>query len=421
MNKIKFFHGYDPLRKALTLRNASYFPEEIFEYADQIEILDISNGSLKDLPDRLPELSKLKIVFFSNNLFTEFPGILSECLGLKVVGFKSCQISSLAENSIPKNVQWLILTGNCLTKLPDSIGSLTKLQKLALSGNRLVQLPEQLSNCHNLELLRLSANNLKNEPPSWLFQLPRLAWYADSGNLFQSQNTHVADLPLIGYDRIKFLRPLGESPSSEVWEADIEGFASSLAVKKYKGIMTSDGYIEDDLLSSIKAGQHPNIITVRGKLDPEPGQQAGLIMDLISAEYQSLGKPPSLESCTRDTFPSGTNFSLDYVVRVLKNIASAMKHLHKQGLTHGDLYAHNILANSSGDCFLGDFGAASSYNPAVCKQREYLESRAFGYLMEDLLQRCSEAHPQSLTQLQKECLATEVKKRPLMNEIYDSL
>lgn len=420
MNKIPFFHAYDSISKTLTLRNAKYFPEEIYDFEQEIEILDVSQGSLKALPNRLSELTQLRIAFFSKNLFTELPEVLSDCPKLKVVGFKSCQISHISGNALPRNLHWLILTDNRLSKLPKSIGELTQLRKVALTGNRLEVLPEELSYCQNLELLRLSANCLKSEP-TWLFDLPRLAWYADSGNLFQTEFPLLEQVPKFRYEQIKLNHKLGESPSSEVWDGLVEGFSQPLAIKKYKGMMTSDGYITDDLQSCILAGKHNNIIAVKGQIEASLGEKAGLVLERIPADYKSLGCPPSLESCTRDTFSENSKFNVEFILEILKNIASAMQHLHKRGLVHGDLYAHNILANISGHCYLGDFGAASRYDPTENKQREYIESRAFGYLIEDLILNCTDPIPNSLLQLQNACLSLEPKKRPLMRDILNLL
>ena len=55
------------------------FPREIFDLADTLEILDLSGNELSSLPDDLPRLHKLRILFCSNNLFTELPEVLGRC------------------------------------------------------------------------------------------------------------------------------------------------------------------------------------------------------------------------------------------------------------------------------------------------------------------------------------------------------
>ena len=47
------------------------FPREIFDLADSLEILNLSGNALTSLPDDLSRLHKLRIIFCSDNLFTE--------------------------------------------------------------------------------------------------------------------------------------------------------------------------------------------------------------------------------------------------------------------------------------------------------------------------------------------------------------
>ena len=53
------------------------FPDEIFQLADSLEILNLSGNALSRLPDDLPRLTRLRILFCSDNHFTALP----ECLG----------------------------------------------------------------------------------------------------------------------------------------------------------------------------------------------------------------------------------------------------------------------------------------------------------------------------------------------------
>ena len=49
------------------------FPEAIFALADTLEVLNLSGNRLDSLPSDLSRLSKLRILFCSDNLFTEVP------------------------------------------------------------------------------------------------------------------------------------------------------------------------------------------------------------------------------------------------------------------------------------------------------------------------------------------------------------
>ena len=101
------------------------------------------------------------------------------------------------------------------------------------------------------------------------------------------------------------------------------------------------------------AVDHPNVLRWLGYLEEGAEQEAHatgasdgwrLIGVLEWAPgFSSLGKPPSMQSITRDTYAEGTSFTAAEVRAIAFNIASALEHLHSRGVAHGDLYAHNIL------------------------------------------------------------------------------
>lgn len=68
------------------------FPEEIYTLADTLEILDLSRNALSELPDDLPRLHKLRILFCSDNQFTRLPAVLGKCQNLSMIGFKANRI-----------------------------------------------------------------------------------------------------------------------------------------------------------------------------------------------------------------------------------------------------------------------------------------------------------------------------------------
>ncbi|WP_297576142.1 leucine-rich repeat domain-containing protein [uncultured Deefgea sp.] len=153
------------------------FPREIFDLADSLKILNLSGNQLSSLPDDLPRLRHLAVIFCSENRFTELPAVLGQCPSLTMIGFKSNQIAHVDDEAFPPHLRWLILTDNQLTELPSSIGRCQQLQKLMLAGNRLTALPAALAHCQQLALVRLAANQL-TAFPECLLQLPRLAWLA---------------------------------------------------------------------------------------------------------------------------------------------------------------------------------------------------------------------------------------------------
>jgi hypothetical protein len=136
-------------------------------------------------------LHRLRIVFCSDNPFTELPAVLGRCPSLEMIGFKANRIEHVPAESLPPTLRWLVLTDNRIEQLPSSIGQCPRLQKLMLAGNRLRALPPELAACRNLEL-RLSANALEAFP-HWLLTLPRLSWLAMAGNPWCAAVEEAAD------------------------------------------------------------------------------------------------------------------------------------------------------------------------------------------------------------------------------------
>ncbi len=405
----------------------SHFPEEIFELADTLEVLDLSGNELKELPLDFGRLKKLRILFCSDNLFTVLPEVLADCPLLEMVGFKANQIETVPALSLNPNIRWLILTNNRIAVLPKEIGNCYRMQKLALAGNRLTALPEELSKCRNLSLLRISANRL-TELPEWLLSMPKLSWLAFSGNLF-SKGRDNTPLPIIDWHELRMQHVLGEGASGIISKGTwlTKTGPKDVAVKVFKGEVTSDGLPDDEMNTFIAAGAHPGLVQLIGQVAGHPESKKGLIMELIAPHYYNLGMPPSLESCTRDVFRDEMVLSVVQVVKIACTIASVANQLHSNGIMHGDLYAHNTLIDDDGNTLFGDFGAASFYdktNAAVASALERLEVSAFGYLLDDLISICTHKSDKTIKELQTLrdiCISPDVASRPdfqyLSNEL----
>ena len=409
------------------------FPVEIFDLADSLEVLNLSGNQLSSLPDDLWRLHKMQIIFCSDNLFTELPAVLGACPSLTMIGFKANQIASVPAESLPKSLRWLVLTDNRIAELPASIGDCAGLQKLMLAGNQLTSLPLALANCKQLELIRLAANRFP-ELPKVLLELPCLSWLAIGGNPFcaQLERQRVAqqNLAQIAWADLVLGELLGEGASGAIYKASYvqdEG-ELELALKLFKGQVTSDGLPETEMAVCRAAGSHPHLIGVLAQLSGHPDQTQGLLVPLIPPQFTVLAQPPSLASCTRDQYPAELSFEWPVVVRIAHSVASAALHLHRLGVLHGDLYAHNILHNADGYAFLGDFGAAAFYDTqGVCAQwLEKVEIRAFGCLLAELLDRlesssCAAWRLDRLRQLQLQCVQADVALRPQFAAVLAAL
>lgn len=402
--------------------NLTEFPLEILDLHETLEILDLSQNKLTSLPNNFDKLSKLKIAFFSDNLFTELPEVLGKCPNLEMIGFKSNQIKTVSENAFPKITRWLILTNNQIEVIPKSLGNCYRLQKLALAGNKIKEIPTEMVNCQNLELIRISAN-LLTEFPNWLLQLPKLSWMAFAGNPFSEMAQIPNQLNEINWADLNINVQLGQGASGIIYKSTLKGLEEEVAVKIFKGEVTSDGLPLNEMNACMAAGNHNNLVKVLGKITNHPQQKEGLVMGLIPNSYKNLGNPPSFESCSRDVFNAGTNFTINQILNIASGTAAVCKQLHSLGINHGDLYAHNIMFDDDGNHLLGDFGAATFYDvtSTVAEELQKIEVRAFGCLLEDLLHNTNEDNQhstiKSLIQLKDNCMQPNILARPSFSEI----
>ena len=406
-------------------------PEEVFALADTLEELDLGDNRLRTLPDELPRLHRLRVIFGSGNPFTALPEVLGACGQLSMIGFRGCQIDTVPGSALPPALRWLILTDNRVGALPDALAERPRLEKLMLAGNRLETLPD-LSASPHLALLRLAANRFSTAP-GWLVRHPSLAWLALAGNPFvhrlvnRSASTPVTTLSSC---HVREDRLLGEGASGLIHKAwrcgDPAAPERPVALKRFKAAMTSDGLPDCEQAACLAAAGHASIVAAEARIADAQGRTEALVLPLLGPEFGPLAGPPSLASCSRDVYAEGLFLSVDKLWTILASMASAMAYLHRIGLMHGDLYAHNILWNGQDRALLSDFGAAS-FLPEEAGLRaglERLEVRAFGLLVEELLQRAddpSDVRCTRLAALREDCLQPEVARRPDFERISAQL
>lgn len=228
-------------------------------------------------------------------------------------------------------------------------------------------------------------------------------------------------------------------------------YSEEVAVKLFRGYLTSDGTPADEMAACLAAGSHESLISVLGKIDGFPtatdhGREGalvgGIVMSLIPDEYKVLGQPPSFDTCTRDVFPDGPAEEVPWessgVVEMLIGLAGAAQHLHRRGIMHGDFYAHNVLVWKEGKhALLGDFGGATVYADREEEfeggRLEKLEVLAFGWLVDDWIGLLGketmeeEEAPEEkrmrkgLEELRDRCVVEDVEGRPTFEEISEAL
>jgi hypothetical protein len=359
-------------------------PESLLAESHRLTALDVTGHALETLPDWLPELKRLKILFASQNPFTRLPSILGECPALTMVGFRGCQITSVPPQALPQRLQWLILTDNQLTTLPEALGSRPDLQKLMLSGNRLTSLPASLQHAHRLELLRVASNDFADFP-DWLWELPRLAWLAVAGNpATPSPVAHGHEQ--VAWQELELGPMLGQGASGEIHQARWQG--SVVAVKLFKNAMTSDGEAASEMAAALAVRKHRQLVGALAEVVEHPEGRQALLLPLIPADANPLAGPPDFSTCTRDVYSPGQQFTPQQAERLCTGVQRAMEHLHGEGFLHGDLYAHNVLWQPHGESvWLGDLGAASLPPAKLRGLAQALDQRALGILREEIFTR----------------------------------
>lgn len=399
------------------------FPRDILGLAETLEVLDLSDNALDTLPDDFGRLTRLRVLFCSGNRFTRLPPALGDCAALTQVGFRATGLREIPAEALPVGLRWLTVTDNQLDRVPASLGERPALQKLMLSGNRLRHLPDSMEGASSLELLRLSANRF-DALPDWIAELPRLAWLAYAGNPLDRRLEAPEGVAAHWVD----LQPgvlLGEGASGHVyraaWRPD-QNPARDVALKLFKGAMTSDGLPDREIAACLAAGDHPNLIGGIARVTGHPANIHGLLMPLLPPNWRVLAGPPSLQSCSRDIYDPASHFSAETVHRIAGGIAAAGAHLHERGLLHGDLYAHNTLWDGTdGRAVLSDFGAASflpdgGTGPVIAKT----DVLAWGLLLGELLDRCPDELPK-LRDLQSQCIQAIPSARPALADIVQTL
>lgn len=407
------------------------FESYILPHADELEFLNLGGNNLSRLPPSFCRCKALKILFFANNNFESVPEALSN-IELNMLSFKGNRLTDIAEGSLNPSISWLILTDNQLTRLPRTIGNLVGLRKVMLAANKISYLPDEMKRCRDIELIRLSSNAF-TEFPDWLWTLPRLSWVAFAGNIGNAEEEEEEEEKnrnVISYNELEVKEKLGEGASGEVFRV-VQG-DTSFALKLFRGAATSDGLPEDEIRVMRRLGSHDNLVNVLASVAGLPGGQEAALMPLLPPSFAVLGQPPNFQTCTRDTYPDGKSFTPKVAVQILEAIAGACAHLHSRGLSHGDLYAHNILleGTEAGECTrvkLTDYGAASFSNvlkPDQVHLLERVEVRAYGCLIEELLARLV-GHDKEvearLHQVMARAMAEDVVSRPSFQELHQEM
>lgn len=175
----------------LNHNNLSIVPTTIGEFAN-LRVLDLSNNSLRQIPDEITQQCQLTTLIAKNNLlddkslpktllsahggglkelnlsgnrFTHFPEQVTELRSLKYLYLGGNQITNVSKDIWKLHgLQLLSLGGNFITEIPDTVGLLNNLHALVLCDNLIEALPSSIARLVHLKSLLLHKNRLKHLP-----------------------------------------------------------------------------------------------------------------------------------------------------------------------------------------------------------------------------------------------------------------
>nr|WP_240155190.1 leucine-rich repeat domain-containing protein [Chitinophaga sp. Cy-1792] len=145
--------------------NLEIFPEEIRGYTT-VTSLNLSDNKIRFLPEWLPELQQLKVLYLDNNEIEDI-AVLTLLPSLEVLYLNNNRLKVIPDKiAALQQLRRLFVNGNQLEYLPDAITKLSKLEFLLVVENKIASLPENIGDLANLETLNLFDNNLQHLPDS---------------------------------------------------------------------------------------------------------------------------------------------------------------------------------------------------------------------------------------------------------------
>ena len=389
-----------------------------------LEHLDIGGNPLKTL-NGLERLPALRILFGKGcPLGPALPpgGPLSKCASLFMLGLGETGLCELDGDAMPPNLNWLILPQNQISvvRRPEKLRGV---KKLMLSHNQLdaAAAAALLQAIPGLEMLRVACNRLETLPEAAVTH-DHLAWLAIGGNPYTQRQVDTAlaaanrsdggaaflsDASEVSVEEEELGRGSGAVVRRGTWQG------TPVAVKLWSAERFSDGDARGEWVAGRLSGGCEHLVRTLAAWETP---SLGMALELLEGA-SAVGAPPNFDTITRDTFKAGVHAKLTprEAHRVALTVARAGSWLHARGLVHGDMYLHNTLrvpaakASSSasgrggggrgskrsreaadgaaGDVVrLSDLGAATAYDRSAHPGVERIELRAFGHLVNDLLQ-----------------------------------
>jgi len=428
-------------RLDLSNNNIKMIPPSVCKNLKSLQDLNVANNQLMQLPSNIGDLVELKYLNVMGNQLRELPESIGELRNLHRLGLKSNRLKVLPVSigKLDKLVE-LFLTDNALTELPREIGGMKSLVKCQASFNALQTIPEEIFALPHLELLRVACCAITDITVGG--SSPKLAWVSIAGNPCCPRLPPPKKNANVKFTDITVGEKLGDGASGEVFLSTWQG--KRVALKIYSASeIGPDGHARDEIgIAAAVSGEH--LVKVLGLCQQPLSLITELAADKQGTPLRPLALKPNHESLLRCRWEAGVSFPLMYVLNVAAGVASALEKMHSKGISHGDVYAHNVLSDAEGNhVILCDYGAAFCYNKksnnngsSVHGQGnnkavfEKLDVRGFGLLLSDMINRLDitfeamefilDVQKQLLALVQM-CTTGQVVKRPLFGDLVRQL
>jgi len=144
-----------------------YVPDQLGTLT-HLHTLNLRNNALKTLPDTIGNLTNLKRLSVGYNAISQIPSGLWRCSNLTYLEFGHNQLIDSIPHSIAllNQLDTLYFSYNYLSSLSPSIGQLSNLRSLNIDFNHIELLPDSITNCTNIEKLVVNNNKLSQLPDS---------------------------------------------------------------------------------------------------------------------------------------------------------------------------------------------------------------------------------------------------------------
>lgn len=189
---------------------------------------------------------------------------------------------------------------------------------------------------------RALAKQPSSPPPAVLYSPPAVL-YSSLGVMRTLQRCR-------SVDNYKQLNQIEEGTYGVVYRAQCIHTGTIVALKRLKLDREREGFPVTSLreIASLLAVHHPHIVNVREVVVGRQLASVFIVMDFVEHDLRTL----------MDSNLERSVFSLGEAKELMRQLLSAVAHLHSRWIVHRDLKTSNLLMNNRGIMQVADFGLA---------------------------------------------------------------